>query len=197
MAESVERRAAIERRESTQNIVRKKEAKIAAAGGGKTVKKEWSMVSTAAGDATNYPIEGDTVRLHYTAYIANGAGPQWMRGKAFASSHYRHQPIQFTVGKKQIIEGIEKAVVFMSQGQKCRVYIPSELAYGELGFPPLIDPNTDLVYDLELVGFSNDSLVPRPANPAPLNMDQFTHGKVDMSDLELRAEVQYEDLLDY
>lgn len=49
MAESVKRRSAIERRESTKRIVRKKEAKIAAAGGGKTVKREWSMVSTAAG----------------------------------------------------------------------------------------------------------------------------------------------------
>ena len=50
MAESVQKRYAIERRESSKNIARKKEAKIAeAGGGGTTVKQEWSMVSISAG----------------------------------------------------------------------------------------------------------------------------------------------------
>jgi FKBP-type peptidyl-prolyl cis-trans isomerase 2 len=65
--------------------------------------------------------QGDTVRLHYTGKLADGT--------VFDTSLNRH-PLQFTIGKGQVIAGFEQAVVGMNTGESRTATIPVDQAYG-------------------------------------------------------------------
>ncbi len=84
----------------------------------------------------------DTVTVHYTGTLIDG--------KEFDSSIKRGKPVEFRVD--QVIPGWTEALKMMSAGSKMRLVIPPELAYGEQGAPPVIEPNSVLVFDVELVG---------------------------------------------
>ncbi len=64
---------------------------------------------------------GSTVQVHYTGKLTDGT--------VFDSSRER-SPLKFTLGKGQLINGFEKAVVGMNAGEKKTVTIPSDEAYG-------------------------------------------------------------------
>lgn len=64
---------------------------------------------------------GDSVRIHYTGTLNDGA--------VFDSSEGR-DPLQFTVGSGEIIPGLDKAVVGMAEGEQKTVTVPAEEAYG-------------------------------------------------------------------
>ncbi|MCM2563892.1 peptidylprolyl isomerase [Lutimaribacter sp. EGI FJ00015] len=66
--------------------------------------------------------EGDTVRIHYTGTLADGA--------TFDSSEGR-DPLEFTVGSGQIIPGLDKAMPGMAVGEKKTVEVPCDEAYGQ------------------------------------------------------------------
>jgi peptidylprolyl isomerase len=66
---------------------------------------------------------GDTVRIHYTGTLDDGT--------VFDSSEGR-DPLEFTVGSGQIIEGLDEALPGMEVGEKKKVVIPAEKAYGPL-----------------------------------------------------------------
>jgi len=65
--------------------------------------------------------EGDTVKVHYTGKLDDGT--------VFDSSRSR-VPVQFTVGKGQVIAGFEQAIIGMNTGESKTTKIPIELAYG-------------------------------------------------------------------
>lgn len=65
--------------------------------------------------------QGDTVNVHYTGKLEDG--------KVFDSSRDRH-PLQFVLGKGQVIAGFEQAVIGMNTGESRTVNIPMEQAYG-------------------------------------------------------------------
>lgn len=69
-------------------------------------------------------------------------------GKEFDSSIKRGQPVTF--GVSQVIPGWTEALQLMEVGSKFRLVIPSELAYGEKGAPPVIEPNSVLVFEVDL-----------------------------------------------
>ena len=86
-------------------------------------------------------IMGQPCKAHYSGYTLDG--------KIFDSSHKRGQPLMFNVG--QMIPGWNEALKMMNSGTKAQLLIPSHLAYGERGFPGLIEPHTPLIFDLEVV----------------------------------------------
>ena len=90
---------------------------------------------------------GDKVSMHYTGTLAKG-------GSKFDSSYDRGQPFDFTVGAGQVIKGWEQAVPGMCVGEKAKLFIPSELAYGDRGFGSVIPPKSNLVFDIELVAIN-------------------------------------------
>ena len=90
------------------------------------------------------PKKGTKVTAHYTGKFADG--------RVFDSSVQRGQPISFTVGAGQVIDGWDEAFLSMKKGEKRVLIIPSKLAYGERGRGP-IGPNTPLVFEVELVDF--------------------------------------------
>lgn len=89
------------------------------------------------------PSKGNIVSVHYTGMLLDGT--------VFDSSHQRNQPIEFPVGKGQVIEGWDEGLLLLSEGSKARLVIPSELAYGSSGAGGVIPPNATLIFDVELV----------------------------------------------
>jgi hypothetical protein len=69
----------------------------------------------------------------------------------FDSSRARDRALTFRVGDKQVLAGFEEAVVRMSRGQIARVHVPFTKAYGTAGYPPVVPPECDLIYDIELI----------------------------------------------
>lgn len=86
------------------------------------------------------PSSEDTVRTHYHGTLIDGS--------VFDSSYERGQPAEFPVGG--VIAGWTEALQLMNCGSKWRLYVPSELAYGEQGVGS-IPPHSVLVFDVELL----------------------------------------------
>ena len=87
------------------------------------------------------PTASDKVKCHYHGTLINGT--------VFDSSVQRGQPAVF--GVSQVIPGWVEALQLMSVGSKWRLFIPSELAYGEQGAGDVIEPNSTLIFDVELL----------------------------------------------
>ena len=89
----------------------------------------------------NKPVATSNVKVHYTGML--------LEGKVFDSSVQRGEPIDF--GLNQKIKGWTEGVQLMQEGSKYKFYIPSQLAYGERGAGGVIPPNTDLIFEVELI----------------------------------------------
>jgi peptidylprolyl isomerase len=85
---------------------------------------------------------GDEVLVHYTGYFLDG--------KIFDSSIPRNQAFAFTVGSGAVIKGWDEALQMMSLGDKIKIILPYQLAYGASG-SSTIPANTPLVFDIELL----------------------------------------------
>ena len=91
------------------------------------------------------PQTGQTVTVHYTGYLMNG--------KVFDSSVKRNDPIVFEVGIHKVIPGWDEALLKMKRGEKYRLIIPPNIAYGEKGAGNIIPPNATLIFDVNLIDF--------------------------------------------
>jgi len=97
-----------------------------------------------AGDGLRYPRSGDAVKVRYVRYLPNG--------KVFDSTYRRGTPFKFILGQSQVIEGLDAAIAQLSCGERAKIRIGSERAYGKRGFPFLVPPDTGLIFDLEYLG---------------------------------------------
>lgn len=95
-------------------------------------------------------VAGKSVEVHYTGYLTNG--------KVFDSSVERNEPIEFVLGNKQVIKGWDEGISLMKKGDKLRLIIPPELAYGEKGAGNVIPPNATLIFDVELVSIGEPKI---------------------------------------
>jgi FKBP-type peptidyl-prolyl cis-trans isomerase FklB len=95
-----------------------------------------------AGTDTTKPKLGDKVKCHYHGTLIDG--------KVFDSSVDRGEPIVFPVAG--VIKGWTEALQLMTVGSKWKLYIPSELAYGDQQAGPSIAPGSTLIFDVELIG---------------------------------------------
>jgi FKBP-type peptidyl-prolyl cis-trans isomerase len=92
------------------------------------------------------PKRGDTVTVHYTGWLTDGT--------KFDSSVDRDQPFSFVLGTGQVIQGWDEGVAGMRVGDKTRLTIPPDLAYGKQGYPGAIPPNATLIFEVELLSVS-------------------------------------------
>jgi FKBP-type peptidyl-prolyl cis-trans isomerase len=117
-------------------------------GGEKTTKTEKGKTVTVTEKTETAPVKaenGKKVSVHYSGYLGDGT---W---KMFDSSVQRGQPIEFTLGTGQVIKGWDEGIGLMHVGDKMRLIIPYQLAYGEGGRPPIIPAKATLIFDVELM----------------------------------------------
>jgi FKBP-type peptidyl-prolyl cis-trans isomerase FklB len=88
------------------------------------------------------PKATDSVKCHYHGTLLDGT--------VFDSSVQRGQPAVF--GVNQVIKGWVEALQLMSVGSKWKLFIPSNLAYGSQGAGGSIEPNSTLIFEVELLG---------------------------------------------
>jgi len=87
--------------------------------------------------------KGKTVSVHYKGQLLDGT--------VFDSSYKRKQPIDFPLGVGQVIPGWDEGIQLLNVGDKARLVIPSNLAYGASGAGGVIPPNATLIFDVELM----------------------------------------------
>ncbi|CAM9770712.1 unnamed protein product [Heterosigma akashiwo] len=98
------------------------------------------------GDATNFPQQGNTVRVHYVGTLTDGT--------EFDSSRSRGRPFEFQLGMGMVIRAWDEGVAQMSKGQVAKLTCSPDYAYGARGYPPVIPPNSTLIFEVELLDFS-------------------------------------------
>ena len=112
--------------------------------------------SIMAGDGKHYPYERQTVTLHYVGYL-DRAGE-----RKFDSTFERGpidpktkkpmgRPFKFRVKSGQVVKGWDYGISQLSLGEKARITIPADLAYGDRGIPGLIPPNATLYLEVTLI----------------------------------------------
>ena len=99
---------------------------------------QYEVLESGKGDS---PKASDNVEVHYTGKLIDGT--------VFDSSVERGVPASF--GVTQVIPGWVEALQLMHEGDKWRLYIPSDLAYGPNGADGVIGPNMTLIFDVELL----------------------------------------------
>jgi len=87
--------------------------------------------------------KGKTVSVHYKGQLADGT--------VFDSSYKRNEPIEFPLGVGHVIPGWDEGIQLLKVGDKARLVIPGDLAYGSRGAGGVIPPNATLVFDVELM----------------------------------------------
>ena len=85
---------------------------------------------------------GDKISVRYKGMLLNG--------EVFDATKEGAEPFSFTVGLGQVIKGWDEGLMLMKEGEKYKLIIPSNLAYGDGGSGP-IPPSSTLVFDVELV----------------------------------------------
>eukprot|EP00833_Pecoramyces_ruminatium_P014980 jgi/Orpsp1_1/1189012/evm.model.d7180000068814.1 len=113
--------------------------------GGKTStgEKGWIKEVVKPGDGKTFPKKGDVVVMHYVGKLANG--------KVFDSSRQRGQPFRTVIGVGRLIKGWDEGIPTMSLGESAILSIQPEYGYGARGAGASIPPNSELIFEVELL----------------------------------------------
>lgn len=107
------------------------------------------------------PKEGDTILMNYAGYLADGhlfdsnilenvEKYEMVDENRKATGQYAPIPAEYSV-EARFIPGFREGMLKMKVGDKATIFIPSHLAYGKRGIPGVIPPDSDLIFELEIV----------------------------------------------
>ncbi|RYE53560.1 MAG: FKBP-type peptidyl-prolyl cis-trans isomerase [Sphingobacteriales bacterium] len=99
---------------------------------------QYSIITEGSGPK---PTADDQVKVHYHGTLLDGT--------IFDSSVQRGEPI--VLGLRNVIAGWTEALQLMPVGSKWKLYLPSDLAYGDMGSGGVIKPGATLVFEVELI----------------------------------------------
>lgn len=88
-------------------------------------------------------VKGALITTHYTGWLEDGT--------EFDSSHSRGKPFQCVIGTGRVIKGWDQGLMGMKTGGKRKLLVPAHLAYGERQVGVHIKPNSNLVFEIELL----------------------------------------------
>jgi peptidylprolyl isomerase len=88
-------------------------------------------------------VKGALILAHYIGWLEDGT--------KFDSSHDRGQPFECVIGVRRVIAGWDKGLMGMKEGGKRKLFVPAHLAYGERQVGPFIKPNSNLIFEIELL----------------------------------------------
>lgn len=110
--------------------------------------KKQGVQTTASGLQYEVISEGSGTKPKATDIVSVNYKGTLIDGKVFDSNE-GSEPVTFKLDG--VIAGWTEGLQLMSEGSKYRFYIPANLAYGEVGAPPVIEPNSALIFDVELL----------------------------------------------
>ncbi len=103
---------------------------------------ELEIIDTVPGTGAA-AVKGALISCHYEGRLEDGT--------KFDSSFDRGQPLEFVVGVGRVIKGWDQGLMGMKVGGKRTLRIPASLAYGDRQVGPVIGPNSNLIFDVELI----------------------------------------------
>ena len=103
---------------------------------------EIEIISDKPGDGKKI-INHSWVQIEYTGSFESG--------EVFDTNIGKDRPLVVQMGMKEVIPGFEQGIIGTTKGTKRKIKIPAELAYGEKGGGDVIPPNTDLIFEFEII----------------------------------------------
>jgi peptidylprolyl isomerase len=103
---------------------------------------EIEIISDKLGEGKKI-IHHSWVQIEYSGSFENG--------EVFDTNVGKNRPLVVQMGMKEVIPGFEKGIIGTTKGTKRKIKIPAELAYGEKGGGDVIPPNTDLIFEFEII----------------------------------------------
>ena len=103
---------------------------------------EIEIISDKPGDGKKI-IHHSWVQIEYTGSFESG--------EVFDTNVGKNRPLVVQIGMKEVIPGFEQGIIGTTKGTKRKIKIPSELAYGKKGGGDVIPPNTDLIFEFEII----------------------------------------------
>ncbi|MFC3114860.1 FKBP-type peptidyl-prolyl cis-trans isomerase [Cellvibrio fontiphilus] len=88
-------------------------------------------------------VKGALITTHYTGWLEDGT--------EFDSSHRKGKPFQCVIGTGRVIKGWDQGLMGMQVGGKRKLHVPAHLAYGDRQIGAHIKPNSNLIFEIELL----------------------------------------------
>jgi len=97
------------------------------------------------GKGTTFPNKGDSVTVRFKGSLQSN-------GQVFQdnTNNKKDQALTFKVGVGKVVKGLDEAITTMSEGEKARIVIPAEHAYGKKGKAGVIPPNETLIFEIDV-----------------------------------------------
>jgi len=142
------------------------------------------IISDKPGDGKKI-IHHSWVQIEYTGSFESG--------EVFDTNIGKNRPLVVQMGMKEVIPGFEQGIIGTTKGTKRKIKIPAELAYGEKGGGDVIPPNTDLIFEFEIIDvldphykmINSDELIKKiNSNAVALDIrleDQWENGVIEGS----------------